>query len=209
MKMKACVFHSTPPRIALLAVFLLLISASSVYAQADYPGFYSQSLRNTNTGMWVLGSWAVLNISSGAVGWHKGHGENQYFHQMNLMWNTVNLAIATGGLLSNHFADYSLWDGAQMLAKHQNTERLFLINAGLDVVYMAAGLGMIHFSERYPKHSNRLKGYGTSVILQGAFLMVFDLVMYFWQRSFRLDFINNLSLSLSPNPLYPSISLIF
>lgn len=209
MNLKVSVFQYMPSRIALLAIFLLLITASSVYAQADYQGFYSQSLRNTNTGMWVLGSWAVLNISSGAVGWHKGQGENQYFHQMNLMWNTVNLAIAAGGLLSNHFADYSLLEGAQMLAKHQRTERLFLINAGLDVVYMSAGLGMIHFADRTPKHSQRLKGYGNSVILQGAFLMVFDLLMYFWQRSLRLDFLNTVSLSLNPNPLYPTLSLTF
>jgi len=51
-----------------------------------------------------------------------------------------------------------------------------LSNVALYLAYMAGGLNM---KERGLRKSNeRLIGFGKSVILQGAFLMAFDAVMY-------------------------------
>jgi len=145
--------------------------------------------------MVVLGSWAILNISTGAYGWSRFNGSDQYFYQMNLFWNMVNLSIAGFALYSNIHTDYSSWDQGRFLEKQMKTQNLFLINAGLDVGYVGGGFLLRYLSDKYPEHSNRLKGYGNSVILQGAFLFVFDLVMYGVQRGHRGQFLEQLSQS--------------
>ncbi|MFO7935570.1 MAG: hypothetical protein R6U78_16020 [Bacteroidales bacterium] len=179
-------------RIFVIALFLWLVT-TPVTGQNGYNEFYSESLSINNTGMVVLGSWAILNISTGAYGWIKNSGSNRYFHQMNLFWNVVNLSIAGFTLYSNITADYSTWEKSRILEKHLNTQNLFLINAGLDVAYMGGGFLLRHLSDKYPKNRFRLKGYGNSVILQGAFLFVFDLVLYGLQRGHRIHFLEQLS----------------
>jgi collagenase-like PrtC family protease len=59
-----------------------------------------------------------------------------------------------------------------MMAKHVKTENLYLINAGLDVVYIGTGFLLKHFSINNLNKQNLLKGHGNSVILQGGFLMI-------------------------------------
>jgi hypothetical protein len=82
----------------------------------------------------------------------------------------------------------------EILDKQLGIQRLFLINAGLDIAYMGTGYLLKHLAPKYPKNETRLTGYGHSVMLQGAFLFVFDLVMFGIQRSHRLDFMEYISL---------------
>jgi hypothetical protein len=164
-------------------------------AQDSYSNYYAQSLRINNAGMAVLGSWALANISIGAYGWSQYTGQQAYFHQMNLFWNTVNLTIAGLALYSNLTGDYELLSAQELLDKQLKSQRLYLINGALDVGYIAAGFILKHLAPKYPKNQSRLAGYGNSVILQGSFLLVFDLVMYGFQRSHRLDFLNQLALT--------------
>jgi hypothetical protein len=172
---------------------VLMLTMTTANGQEPVHSFYRQSLNINNTGMMVLGSWALANITIGAYGWSRYNGSQQYFHQMNLFWNTVNLAIAGFALYGNLTADYAGWGAEEVLEKQWKTQRLFLINAGLDVAYMGTGIGLKRIAGKYPKNESRLTGYGNSVLLQGAFLFVFDLVMYAVQRSHRLDFLESLS----------------
>lgn len=176
----------------LLCVSLISIS-TAVSAQQPHHTFYQHSLKINNTGMMVLGSWALANITIGAYGWNRYSGKQQYFHQMNLFWNSVNMAIAGIALYSNLTTEYSGWGMEEILDRQIKTQRLFLINAGLDVAYMGTGLLLKKIAFKYPKNESRLIGYGNSVLLQGAFLFVFDLVMYGVQRSHRIDFLETLS----------------
>ena len=73
--------------------------------------------------------------------------------------------------------------------------RLYLINAALDVGYVATDFFLKYLAPKYPKNELRLQGYGSSVILQGSFLFVFNLVMYGLQHSHRTDLMNQLSFS--------------
>ncbi len=73
------------------------------------------------------------------------------------------------------------------------SQRLFLINGGIDVAYVATGFFLKYLAPKYPKNEERLQGYGNSVILQGSFLFVFDLVMYGLHRNLRTDFMQQLS----------------
>ena len=146
---------------------------------------------NSN-GMLVLGGWAVSNIIVGGVGMTQTGGQTKYFHQMNAAWNSVNLAIAGFGYygLRNQSVDLSL---AETINEFHNFEKILLFNAGLDVGYMAIGAYLWERGIR--KDSNRLVGYGQSMILQGGFLFTFDLVLYFMSRSKSsalIDTLNNI-----------------
>ena len=173
-------------------MLMLLFSGSVMWGQAEV-SFYEHSLRINNTGMLVLGSWALANISIGAVGWSRSDGQRMYFHQMNLFWNTVNLSIAGIALYSNLNADYGMWSMDEFLQKQLKAQHLFLINAGLDLVYMGTGLLLKNLTSRYPKHQERLTGYGNSVLIQGGFLFVFDLIMFGLQHSHRSRFLDQLA----------------
>ena len=179
---------------AIIGMVLLLLAYPVMgQGQSSYLEYYGKSLEMNNIGMGILGGWALANISIGAYGWSQQSGHSSYFHQMNLFWNTVNLGIAGFALYNNLTSDYALLPGEELLEMQEKTQRLFLINAGLDVAYVATGFFLKYLAPKYPKNADRLKGYGNSVILQGSFLFVFDLVMYGLQRSHRIDFINQLS----------------
>ena len=165
-------------KLILMSVFLIM-AGGSILAQDGGKSFGEASLSANSTGMYILGGWAVANMAEGAYGWAAFDGEKMYFSQMNLFWNVVNLSIAGLALYSNYSTDILLAGADEILAKHLKTERLFLINSGLDIGYIGAGFLMRHLSDSSEKRGDLLKGYGNAVILQGGFLLVFDLMMYF------------------------------
>ena len=145
----------------------------------------------------MLGFWAVMNITTGAIGWANGTGSNKYFHQMNLFWNTVNLSIAGFALINNYSTDFLAMGPDELLDRHLKIERLYLINAGLDILYMGTGAFLKLLSRSREKNKALLKGYGQSIILQGGFLFIFDAVMYLIQHSRSTRFLEGLNMDLS------------
>jgi len=182
-----------------LALFFSLMLTAGIASGQDAYEFYSISQHNNKAGMYVLGTWALTNIATGAYGWNRYDGSQKFFYQMNLMWNVVNLGIAGYAMYRFSQVDLLAMTPADMLRDHVKIENLFLINAGLDVLYMGGGLYMRHLASQGHRRAEMLKGYGTSVILQGGFLMVSDLVMYVIQRSHRLSYDPSIfSLNLTP-----------
>ena len=173
----------------------LLYLALPLMGQGEtaYVAYYGKSLELNNIGMGILGGWALANITTGAYGWSQQSGQASYFHQMNLFWNTVNIGIAGFALYSNLTSDYKHLSGDELLMMQLKSQRLFLINAGIDVAYVATGLVLKYLAPKYPKNEERLHGYGNSVILQGSFLFVFDLVMFGLHRNLRTGFMQHLS----------------
>lgn len=166
-----------------ISIFAVIYSMS-VMAQTDTQ-FFEKSMQTNNYGMYVLGAWAAGNMAMGLYGWKKYEGEQMYFHQMNFFWNTINMGIAGFALYANSQFTYEGLTIAQLLQKHTDTENLYLINAGLDVLYMGVGAG-IYYGFKQSAKQNLWRGYGKSVILQGAFLFAFDMAMYFIQHQFRI-----------------------
>ena len=181
----------------------------TISAQNGGRSFAEASLAANNAGMYVLGGWALANMAAGAYGWAAFEGEKKYFGQMNLFWNVVNLSIAGFALYSSYSTDVSLMSEGELLAKHLKTERLFLINSGLDVGYMGAGLLMRHLSTNSEKRGDLLKGYGNAVILQGGFLLVFDMVMYFIFHDIRPGNIEPVAVMLDREAIAAGIRIIF
>ncbi|MEA1886583.1 MAG: hypothetical protein U9N72_05180 [Bacteroidota bacterium] len=74
-----------------LLVTVLLFTSISIFGQQSFSDFYSQSQKINNTGMYVLGSWALANIATGAYGWSKYSGDRMYF------LNHIDLALLPEG----------------------------------------------------------------------------------------------------------------
>lgn len=188
---------------------LLLMTAVTIQAQDTGRSFAEASLTANNGGMYVLGGWALANMAAGACGWAAFEGEKKYFSQMNLFWNVVNLSIAGFALYSNYSSDVSLMGEGELLARHLKTEKLFLINSGLDVGYMGAGLLMRHISTNSEKRGELLKGYGNAVILQGGFLLVFDMAMYFIFNNIKPAFFEPAAIMFDRDAIAAGIRIIF
>lgn len=179
----------------MLVAGLLVLAA---WSQNNYEDFHEKSYAINRTGMYVLGSWAIANMASGAAGWAFTDGATMRFHQMNLFWNTVNLGIAGFGLYTSLKSAGNFMTSDEIIHQHLKMENLYVINAGLDVLYIGAGFYLRHLSTKKPKRHDLFLGYGNSVILQGAFLLVFDAVMWGVQRTNRLDFLQHISFSVVP-----------
>lgn len=159
-------------------IFLFCISLSvTAFSQVGLPQFNIERLKITRTGMEVLGSWGAANLISGGIGLATANGEAKYFHQMNLIWGVTNFVIAGTTFLSlrKRPTDISL---SESVKQQVGIEKTFLINGGLDLVYISAG---VYCLEKANNSSNRdkYKGYGNSLLLQGGGLLLFDAFMYF------------------------------
>ncbi len=126
--------------------------------------------------MYVLGAWASANIIQGTISTSNTNGSEHYLHQMNAYWNTINLAIAGIGLLGirkQYKQQHTLTTNLRIQHK---IEKMLLLNTGLDLAYIATGF---YLKERGARLNNELnKGYGNSLLLQGGFLLIFDLIQY-------------------------------
>lgn len=136
------------------------------------------------TGMTVLGSWAVGNIASGLTGMAIADDPaNRGFWEMNAMWNTVNLGIAAWSLYDLWRSPSDMMDLGEYREESHSLEKVLLFNAGLNVAYMAVGGWMWDRGARGEGlaagdiSSERLTGWGQSMVMQGAFLLAFDLTM--------------------------------
>ncbi len=164
-----------------LLTWLFLSAGIWAFAQIPPTGltdFNEWRLQRQKNGMLVLGTWAVGNIAIGAAFSSRKEGSAKYFHQMNAGWNAVNLGIAALGYLGAAKSDPASGDLFLSIQEHHKIQKILLFNAGLDVAYMMGGAYLIERSKNTSKLPERLKGFGQSIVLQGGFLLLFDLAQY-------------------------------
>jgi hypothetical protein len=160
-----------------LITLVLVMAGYGAAAQDSLKSINAQRSQITITGMSVLRGWGLANIGAGAAGWaaSKG-GQNRYFYQMTTVWGVVNTAVAINGYANARREINETLNPAESVKAQQKIERIFLFNGALDVVYIGAGF---YLDSRGSNNNNaQLKGYGTSIALQGAFLLLFDAAMY-------------------------------
>ena len=157
----------------------LLVLFSSFHSTAQSLEQFNKERIQTDKRLMIgLGSWATTNFIASGIGWATvPTGEAHYFHQMNVMWNTVNIGLAIPGYLKAKKANTSLSFSETIRTQHQ-TEKIFLINTGLDIGYMAGGLLLRSEAKTNSDKQDQFNGYGSSLLLQGGFLFVFDIVAY-------------------------------
>lgn len=143
----------------------------------------STRLEYNRQGMLILSSWALLNLVVGILGSFQRKGQVQAFHQMNAYWNVVNLGIAGFGFWqATQVAVLNFW---VVLDAQQQIEKVLLFNAALDLGYMVIGLLLIERGRRLEKE--RWIGFGKSILLQGAFLLLFDAILYGFQQQLGIE----------------------
>jgi len=121
--------------------------------------------------MWALGSMAV-----GAGMWldgaRDGDARRRAFGQQTVAWGAVDAGIAAFGDRRRRARLAALDDpsdpGVQR-RERAGLRRLLLVNAGLDVGYVAGGRA------RARRGDPAARGHGGAVVVQGLFLLVFDL----------------------------------
>lgn len=182
-----------PSKIFLL--IFLIMPIIQLFAQgtsSDSLTFFHQSRMNINkNAMLVLGGWAAANILVGTYGNFKASGEAKYFHQFNAMWNVVNLGIAAFGYFNAVNSELSSMTNLEIIKDYNSLQNFLLLNAGLDAAYIMTGF---YLKERAKNSASaeRLRGYGNSLLLQGGFLLLFDISLYFIHQ-------NNANINLYPN----------
>jgi hypothetical protein len=102
--------------------------------------------------------WSIPWMGAGLLGLTLTNDEQaRGFWGMSGAWAFINSAIAMFGLLTPE-------------PELGNLRTILYVNAGLDVLYVAAGIFMLTRDQAY------WKGAGWGVIVQGGFLLIFDLV---------------------------------
>lgn len=162
----------------LLALFLILMFCNLSYSQViqeDLLKFNQKRNQLTKGGLWALNSWAISNIAYGTVAFYDTpEGEAKYFHQMNALWNTVNLAIGVPGLIKAYKEDLSTFGFRKSIKVQHQTELAYLVNGAIDLSYITTGFILRESAHRFPDSYHQFRGYGNSFILQGGFLFLLD-----------------------------------
>jgi hypothetical protein len=115
---------------------------------------------------WAL-SWIVLSIFK-----IKHNAKNKIYWLTSLFWSLVNILIATITIFSTlKIENYTLDRAISM-------RNIVLVNVFLDIVYIVIAL-ILKSSSKDTK-----KQIGSAVLIQGLFLLVFDLLIVFvFQRA--------------------------
>jgi len=162
----------------LVAVSLVLVAvlAAAPSSEADELERFRRAHRRTQlAGMGVLTGWAVANIAGGITGALVVESDARFIHEMNALWNSVNLTLGIVGLVNNARRPPKARTLGEAARVNRRARRVYLINGAIDVGYMAAGALTAGLGRRYGQR--RVEGWGTAVVIQGAWLFVFDLAM--------------------------------
>ena len=103
----------------------------------------------------ALGSWAAGSVAVGAV--LAARPATRGFGRQTAAWGAIDGAIAAVGARNRRRRGPT--DPARL-------RRVLLVNAGLDVGYLAVGAALLR--------SARWRGDGAAVLVQGAFLLALD-----------------------------------
>lgn len=186
---------------------ILVVVCSVTHAQQNFNDSIAFTRnRTTEKAMIVLGSWAAVNIVSGFIIAGQTEGEAKYFWKMNAYWNLINGGLAVMGFLNARKAMSKKFGFADNEAAQLSIEKLYAFNLGLDLAYIAGGFFLREkgVNETNQKSQDQLRGYGTSIIVQGGFLLLMDGVMIWLhhKNSVRLNKkLQNLELGAGPNGL--------
>jgi hypothetical protein len=176
-------------------LFILIFAARLGIGQASFNDSLAQSRNHiTQSAMLSLGAWASVNIASGFIIASRTEGEAKYVWRMNAYWNFINLGLAGMGYLNVRRALKKKYGLADNLEAQQSIEKLYVLNLGLDLVYITGGFYLRERgnSQTSTRSRDQFKGYGTSIAIQGGFLLLMDGVMIMLHRKNTLRLNNKI-----------------
>jgi hypothetical protein len=156
----------------------LLMLCITTHAQSKTLALFNIEQENIlRTGMLALGGWAVLNILISSLKLANSTRALKYFYQMNLYWNIANLLIAGAALHFIFSTDAETRILAESIHLHSWYKKVLYLNIGLDLCYVMAGFYLKERSKNLTAHHERQFGWGQSIVLQGCFLFMLDLIL--------------------------------
>lgn len=172
-----------PAKIFFLLFFVFLsttgLRAQQISFKDTIATYNFHKIKINKTGMEVLGSWGLVNIAGGSIGYFTtGQDETKYFCEMTALWGVVNTGIAAISLAGIKNELTARMDYEQSYHSYLANKKLYLINAGLDVVYIGAGVGLSAYSQTTKNNQAIYSGFGKSIVIQGIFLLLFDNIMF-------------------------------
>jgi hypothetical protein len=141
-----------------------------------------QALIGRQLGIWGAGS-VVVGAGLGIAGQVGGSRSLRAFGAQNAAWGAVDLGIASFGELRRRGRLATAEDPygpATQEAERRSLRRVLLVNAGLDVGYLAGGTagllwaGLRGSGLRRSGAADPVAGHSAAVLVQGAFLLGFD-----------------------------------
>ncbi len=162
-----------------ISLFLFLSIFNTGHSQEDSV-LYNRLWKNNQQGMIVLSSWGAGNIVESLYFTPRTNGSTSYFHQMNGLWNTVNLGLGVAGIIKSRrmLKQQNIADFPNGIRK---VEKAYRINFYIDFAYIAGGSALWSLNQKFNRN-DLAKGFGQSLVTQGLFLLGFD---YFMSRFIR------------------------
>lgn len=114
-------------------------------------------------------AWAVLSVGLGALVLWRGRSPLwRALAWQALAWGVIDAAIALGGQRAAEHKQMRAMP-VDEIAQARTLRRLLWLNGGLDLLYIAGGLALAR-AQRSPTQ----RGHGLGILLQGCFLLLFD-----------------------------------
>lgn len=162
--------HKKTSLILLLTLVIFLeLNAQEINEPDTYWNLYEQRELQNERNKKILLGWGVANMVSGIALYGTDYRD---IGVMNASWGLINASIAILAMRnaeSFNRDDHSLSD---LLQAEQKFNRIVALNTGLDVAYVTAGLAMTKYG-----NGSMIRQYGTSVMIQGTFLFLYDLFL--------------------------------
>ena len=130
----------------------------------------------TRNYMTALGAWGLVNVVQGSISATNTVGPEHYFHQMSAYFNAVNVGIAAVGFLGIKKQLLKTNTLESEIKAQQKIQKILLINSALDIGYF--GIGLLMRNSGIKNQNAKIQGYGGSIMLQGAFLLAYDLLQF-------------------------------
>ncbi len=127
----------------------------------------------------VLGWWCFVNAIAGLPVLFIVKGFWWYFMLMSLSWAAINFAVVLRMYEHTIMGRFTKGNVYKRFEVQRHVEKMLLFNVGLDTAYVFAGL-YLHTLSRVPGigYPELWAGFGWSVIIQGAFLLVHDNIFH-------------------------------
>ena len=161
-----------------LTALLWLTAQGQTHSLDDINQTRTQYTRN---GMLTFTTWTGVNLIGSTIGYFTTEGELKHFFEMNVYFNAINTAIAIPGMISAFRAKRTGLNFQKTVKEVQNTKVAYLVNGVLDISYITAGFWLREAGSNPSRSESdqvRFKGFGSSLIMQGSFLLIYDYIAY-------------------------------
>jgi len=127
----------------------------------------------------ILAIWAGLNVLIGIVFILQTEAHYFYFFAMNISWNLVNTAVAIFLYMHHNDVFEKQISFLNQMEYQKHIEKSLVFNIGLDLAFIAIGFSMYYYGNiPSAAHPELWVGFGISVIIQGGFLLIQDMIFY-------------------------------